>query len=139
MASRESPPDPQRIDAVGPTALGDAVAWARRYASDHDLGARDVARLCLIVEELVTNLIEHGSLGDLTIGIELARRPADLALVVEDNGRPFDPRNAEHQDAVPVRGGGAGLRLIAAWSEVVGYASENGRNRLELSLSLSDS
>lgn len=139
MASRESPTDPQRIDAAGPTALGDAVAWARRYASDHGLGARDVARLSVIVEELVTNLIEHGGLGDLKIGIELARRPAALALVVEDNGRPFDPRGAELQDAVPARGGGAGLRLIDAWSEVVGYASENGRNRLELSLPLSGS
>jgi serine/threonine-protein kinase RsbW len=139
MASRESPPDPQRIDAVGPTALGDAVAWARRYASDHGLVARDVARLCVIVEELVTNLIEHGGLGDLQIGMELARRPSALALVIEDSGPPFDPRSATLEDAVPARGGGAGLRLIDAWSEVVGYASENGRNRLELSLRLSDS
>lgn len=136
MPSRESPPDPQRIDAVGPTALGDAVAWARRYASDQDLKARDVARLCIVVEELVTNLLEHGGLAEPQIGIELSRRPAALALVIEDNGPGFDPRTVDPQDTVPARGGGAGLRLVNAWAEIVGYASDNGRNRIELSLPL---
>jgi len=37
---------------------------------------------------------------------------------------------------VPVRGGGAGLRLVSAWSEIVSYGSDDGRNRLEVNMPL---
>ena len=129
-------PDKQRIEIAGPTTVGDAVASARRYAIDQELGARDQARLCIIVEELVTNLIEHGG-AEHTIGIEYARLASSVALAIEDGGEPFDPRTAL-DDEVPARGGGAGLRLVKSWSEVVGYQSTAGRNRLELMVPLTD-
>ncbi|WP_294120605.1 ATP-binding protein [Sphingomonas sp.] len=139
MPSRESQTDRQRINVAGPTALGDAIAWTRRYAADQALAEHDQARLCIIVEELVTNLCEHGVCeGDREIGIELARDGSCLGLAIEDNGRPFDPRTAPHSADIPTRGGGAGLNLVRSWAEIVEYESGNGRNRLELRLRLSD-
>jgi anti-sigma regulatory factor (Ser/Thr protein kinase) len=138
MPSRESPTDRQRIDVAGPTALGDAIAWTRRYAADQGLAEHDQARLCIIVEELVTNLCEHGICErDREIAIELARRDMSVDLLIEDNGVPFDPRTVTGAAAIPARGGGAGLNLVRSWSDIVGYDSGGGRNRLQLSLPLS--
>ena len=137
MASRESPPEGRRIDFVGPTALGDAVSAARRFAIDQDLGSRDRAHLCIIVEELVANLIEHGG-GERRIGLQLARCPSAIVLAIDDDGAPFDPRNAPDDAAIPARGGGAGLRLVSAWSRIVDYRSAGGHNRLEVEMPLTE-
>lgn len=137
MPSRESGEFRKRIRVAGPTALGDAIAATRLYAIECDLKPRDQARLCIIVEELITNLCEHGVCDtEHEIAVELVRQPSGLGLVFEDNGAPFDPRTASDPDDLPHRGGGAGLRLVRAWSEIVGYESADGRNRLELQLSL---
>ena len=137
MPSRESQSDRQRIDVGGPTALGDAVAATRRYAIDQGLDDRDQARLCIVIEELVANLCEHGICEvEREISLEFQRNAAVLGLVIEDNGAPFDLRNQSAPATVPARGGGAGLNLVKSWSEVIGYESANGRNRLELKLPL---
>ena len=139
MPSRESQHDKERIDVAGPTALGDAVSATRRYASDRGLGARDSARICIIVEELITNLLEHGqSNDDPRIGIEIGRNATSLTLLIEDNGPVFDPRVAPKAADMPIRGGGAGLRLVSAWSDVVGYQTSQGQNRLELIMPLTE-
>lgn len=137
MPSRESQTDRQRIDVAGPTALGDAVAAARRYAIGQGLGDRDRARLCIVVEELIANLYEHGICEtEREISLELGRLPSSISVAIEDNGAPFDPRTAPDVDQQSVTGAGAGLRLVGAWSEIVSYESSNGRNRLELELAL---
>jgi anti-sigma regulatory factor (Ser/Thr protein kinase) len=140
MPSRESQSDRLRLDVAGPTALGDAVAAARRFGLDQGLGERDQARLSIIVEELVTNLCEHGLCDlDHRIGLELNCRDSLIEVALEDNGPPFDPRNVDDEREIPSRGGGAGLRLVNSWSSIAGYNSANGRNRLELELRLSGS
>ena len=140
MPSRDSQTVNRRIDIVGPTALGDAVAATRRYASDSRLGARDEARLCVIVEELVTNMIEHGGIDlERPFGIEYVRSDSSVTLVIEGQGTGFDPRRRPDDNLIPDRGGGAGLRLVAAWSEIVSYDSTDTGNRLELRIPLSDS
>lgn len=137
MAARESSHEGLRIEVSGPTALGDAVAAARRYASDQGLGSRDAARLCIIVEELIANMLEHGG-GDIDrrIGVELTRLDGGVSLAIEDDGPPFDPRSVSDAIETPDRGGGAGLRLVHAWSTIVDYQAEGGRNRLELEMPL---
>lgn len=137
MASRESEPDWQSVDVAGPALVGDAVAAARRYASGQGLAPRDVARLCIIVEEVLANMVEHaGYPADAPVRIGFGRKGPDLALTIEDCGKPFDPRTAIASPSIPDRGGGAGLRLIRAWSDVIDYHSDGRRNRLRLSMRL---
>lgn len=139
MPSRESH-DGQRIDVAGPTALGDAIASTHGFALDQGLGERDHARLCIVVEELITNLCEHGVCDtEHEIALELGRCDGGLALIVEDNGAPFDPRLAASKAVVPERGGGVGLHLVRAWAEILSYETRQGRNRLELLLPLTGS
>lgn len=140
MPSRESDHDRQRIDVAGPAVLGDAVAAAHRYATDQGLGPSDEARLCIIVEELIANMIEHGGVDvELPIGIEFCRTGSAVSLVIEDQGPAFDPRLAADESGIPARGGGAGLRLVRAWSDIIEYHSANGRNRIQMSVRLSGS
>lgn len=138
MPSRESQTVKFCIEVSGPTALGDAVASTRRFAVDQALGVRDQTRLCVIVEELIANLLEHGA-GETRFGLEVARNVSSITLTIDDGGSVFDPRTAPDDPGIPERGGGAGLRLVNAWSEVVGYDSAGGRNRLQLSMPLTDS
>lgn len=139
MPSRESQSVKSKADVAGSTALADAVSVTRRFAVDHGLGTRDRAHLCIIVEELVANLLEHGRNGaERQIGVELSRRPSMIVLAIEDDGAAFDPRNAPNSTGAAARGGGAGLRLVSAWSQIVDYRSADGRNRLELEMPLTE-
>ncbi|WP_235536285.1 MULTISPECIES: ATP-binding protein [unclassified Sphingomonas] len=109
---------------------------ARLFGVDARLGAGDAARLAIVVEELVANLVEHG--GAAAIGaIELSlawEAGGPISLVLVDGGIAFDPRGADAGAAIPERGGGAGLNLVRAWATIVEYRSDGDRNRTEVSI-----
>lgn len=138
MPSRDSEDDLETLAVAGAGLLGDAIAGARRFARAHLLGPRDEARLCIIVEEIVANLVEHGGHDPAEpVRIRLERLGNAISLAVEDRGAPFDPRHVADDREVPDRGGGAGLRLVRAWSTITGYETSGGGNRLSLSLPIS--
>lgn len=114
--------------------VGAALSHARAFCAAHATDADLAARLAIVVEELVMNLVEHGVRpAEDPIALTFARDAAGVRLVIEDGGVPFDPRCAPPVgDVPPERGGGAGIALVLAWSTIVGYVSDAGRNRLEL-------
>ena len=117
--------------------LGDAIAGARHFASANGLAPQDRARLCIVVEEIVANLVEHGGHDPAEpVRIRIERLGENISLTIEDRGTPFDPRKLSGDRQNPDRGGGAGLRLVRAWSTVTGYENSAGGNRLSLSLPL---
>ncbi len=114
--------------------LLDYVAWAAAA-----FGLDDAAsyRLSLAVDEIATNIVQHGYedyhlSGDLTIWAETTER--HLILYLEDSGRPFDPRQASQPADLdrPLeerRDGGLGI-FLALWGvDGFAYHSESGRNR----------
>ena len=120
----------------GPTAIHDAVQGARVFAEHNGIAEDSGARLAIVVEELVTNLYEHGGLSDVDpLEIELALGAGAIHLVIADQGEPFDPRTAR-QGNVPARGGGAGLSLVRSWASATNYESSSGTNRLRVILPL---
>ena len=111
--------------------MHDATVAARTFAAT--TGARDEvsSRLAIVVEELVTNLYDHGGLTpENEFEIELSAGKDGIRLILVDTGRPFDPAMVEQEAAIPARGGGAGLRLVRAWASRIEYQSVDGRNRL---------
>jgi serine/threonine-protein kinase RsbW len=113
-----------------------ALATARAFAAASALDPEVSARLAIVVEELVENLLTHGAgTADLTIGMELEAIGDSVVVVIEDTAPPFDPR-AVADPVVPRadRGGGVGLALVRAWSEIRSYERNGGVNRLELAL-----
>ena len=109
---------------------------AHQFAGVEALDAVMSRRLAIIVEEAVANLLDHGDpRRDMTLTLRLDRADGRVRVRLEDDGDAFDPRSATAGIMPnPDRGGGAGLALIKAWSEIVDYGTVGGTNRLTLLL-----
>lgn len=120
---------------AGALASTEAVAEARNFSESAGYPAGLTARLAIIVEELVANILEHGDAPpDAPIRLGLEATPDGLLLLLEDRGGPFDLAASDGADAVPERGGGAGVRLVKSWAQILSYSRVDGWNRLELLL-----
>lgn len=135
MGARESNPDHLSCRLQGPQAIEQAANAARAFASSQRLSADDLARLCIVVEELVANLYDHGGLTDEdVVELHFASDPAGVRVTIIDPGAPFDPWTAQRRVEHPERGGGVGIDIVRAWAQLIGYESTAGGNRLELRL-----
>jgi serine/threonine-protein kinase RsbW len=118
------------------TAPRSATSWLRSVMRGLSAARLDDAELCL--DELVTNVIryawDHPAGHEIAVRVE--RTPSELTITIEDDGRPFDPRQAAPpamphslDEAVP---GGRGLMLVKAIAPRVDYERRDGRNRVTL-------
>ena len=122
---------------IGPTVVHDAVSGARIFAERDGIAEADGQRLAILVEELVTNLYDHGGLSDAdAVGVELVKLGDTIRLAIADQGQAFDPGPATQPEAVPARGGGAGLAMVREWASDMDYRSADGVNRLTVRLPL---
>ena len=97
----------------------------------------ELARLCIVIEELVANLYDHGGLADDdVVELNFLVDPEGIRVVIIDGGNPFDPWTAPRRIEQTNRGGGAGIDLVTAWAHFLGYGSKDGLNRLEFILPL---
>ena len=136
MGSSDSKYPPVTICCNGTDAVHRLVEAAHRFSGGCQLTPSSAAKLAIIVEELVFNLVEHGQVGESgEIELLLGHDADGVTIVLRDTGVAFDLRTAESEEAIPERGGGAGIDLIRAWAEVLDYRSEAGRNRLDLRMS----
>lgn len=124
------------LDGNGPDSIHRVVALAQLFSVTNGLTPTQRAKLAVLVEEAVTNLYDHGVVGDGFHGrVDLLVDGEDVHIRISDSGDAFDPRTAEDV-AMPNadRGGGAGLAMIRAWADIVDYRSQAGMNLLELKL-----
>lgn len=117
---------------MGPAAIGAAVSATHRFAAAHRLSDDLTARLAVVVEELVTNLIDHGEACGARANLRLRWGEGGVAIHLTDRAKAFDPRDSVASDGVPARGGGAGLLLVMAWTTVRSCRRARGANRLHL-------
>ena len=117
-------------------SISAACDVARTFATDNALGDDLGARLCIIVEELVANLIDHTPLTPADrFSLQFAAEAGAVTMLLTDPGPPFDPRRApEPGDLPPERGGGAGLAMVMAWAHIESYTRIGSANRLTLRL-----
>ena len=110
-----------------------------RFGEAHDLGLKMNFVINLALEELITNTVIHGqfdNLGQPRIHIGLYVENQTVFLIVESDGRPFDPTQDTQPDTTseldsrPV--GGLGLHLVKSQADRVSYEYVNNRNRLQL-------
>ena len=114
----------------GSSAIRDAIAATRAFAADAGIPQPDAAKLAIVVEELVANLYDHGGLNDSdAVEIELSASPETIGLLLTAPGTPFHPGIARPDGDIPERGGGAGLKLVQAWSLGIDHEHVDGRNR----------
>lgn len=114
------------------------VRGAQDFGERCRLDKGQAARLAIMIEELVTNLVEHGGIDENgVIELVLTREDGVIAIALSDTGVAFDLRTVESDHDIPDRGGGAGIDLVRAWADIVDYQSKNGENRLILKMWLS--
>lgn len=119
--------------AADEAAIAAAIVATETFADAVGCAGEWRARLLILIEELVANLVDHGALpAGSAIGLALVLTEDAVRFELADSGHPFDPRGAAPDDAAlpPQEGGGAGLRLLAAWARIVDYAGADGINRL---------
>ena len=94
------------------------------------------AYLGLVLEELITNSVQHGGAnGPAAIVVALRLTNQAVELSYADNGMPFDPRVDAPPDpratlAATAKVGGLGWPLIFHYLELASYRREGGRNLL---------
>lgn len=127
------------LDAIRP--LGDAVT---NFCAMHGLPARVSDQLCLVLEELLTNLVRHGidgvpppdPPGHHKAVVHLTYGGNEIVAVFEDSGRAFDPLDLPEPDfdaGVEDRPiGGLGIYLVRTLMDSVTYSRADGCNRLTM-------
>jgi len=105
------------------------------------LSSKTATELNLILDELVSNIIEHGdSDTESEIDIQLTKKGTVMTLVITDNGPPFDPTITPSVDIdLPLekrKCGGLGIHLIRRFSNTCRYKRIKNKNVLTLKKTL---
>jgi len=117
-----------------PGLVGDAEVFLRQ----HGLNDRAIYIVNLVLEEVLTNILKYAyeDSGEHSIRVELALDEQDLRIVVEDDGREFDPlsvppprMNETISDCQP---GGLGIHLIRSLSDSTEYVRQDNLNKLAI-------
>lgn len=135
MSSGESNSNRMKCQLQGSKAVSQALGAARAFGEAQLLTEDTCARFCIVIEELVANLYEHGGLtNEDKVELSLGREPDGIRITIADPGKPFDPRSATPKPERPERGGGVGIDIVRSWTQFVDYAVTLEGNRLELVL-----
>ena len=120
--------------------LKDLYAKVGEFLDSHSTPYRSGYTVNLALEELVVNVIRYAfmDLDEHLIDIDLSIVDQQLILVIEDDGRPFDPQSgnmrsdeyAEDPDDLEV--GGLGLVLVLDMVDLLKYTRVNNKNRTEV-------
>jgi serine/threonine-protein kinase RsbW len=123
--------------AADERAVARVTGWVQRFCNRHSLSRAITDVVCLCLEEVVSNIVEHGYERQAgRFSIELHCDDRALSVVIEDQGKPFDPTQAAipHDDGILAsrREGGFGLRLVKGLVDDVVYQRAGTMNRLKL-------
>jgi serine/threonine-protein kinase RsbW len=120
--------------------VGDLIGLAPEvddFLPRHAVSPAAVARVRVVLEEVILNLINHGT-GWVTgvIDVRVEVEPGRVVVVIEDDCAPFDPRSAPEFDKTrPLEersAGGMGIQLVRSLAAEMDYQQLPGRNRLRV-------
>jgi anti-sigma regulatory factor (Ser/Thr protein kinase) len=108
----------------------------REFGEDLDLPVRTVFDLCFMVEEMLSSVLSGGfAEGErVRLRIQAAREKKSVRLIVEWDGKPFDPLAvAEIDPTAPLEDislDGWEVHLLRRFTDELGYARQGRVNRL---------
>lgn len=124
-------------------AMSQVIEFVAAFAAEHQLPHEEVARVSIVLEELLTNTVKYGypaadRRGLVEISLELVE--ARLTIQFVDDAREFDPfavmpEIGDDPDARPV--GGLGLHVVRALADERRYRRDAGRNIILLTRKVS--
>jgi serine/threonine-protein kinase RsbW len=112
--------------------------FTAEFAAAVGLSDKDLFALQIVVEELVTNVIDYGEVpaGEQAARVELEADGGVLTIVITDRGREYNPLLREDPDTTlpaekrPV--GGLGVHFCKKLTDTQNYARVAGRNVMTL-------
>jgi anti-sigma regulatory factor (Ser/Thr protein kinase) len=107
------------------------------------LSAKDLFALQIVVEELVTNVVDYGGVpaGQHAARVDLEARDGILTIVITDRGKEYNPLEREDPDVTlpaeerPI--GGLGVHFCKKLTDAQSYARVDRQNVLTLTKKLS--
>lgn len=110
--------------------------WAEQFGTRHGLPQSVLTDLRISLDEVISNIIAYAydAAGEREIVVRLHFAAGVLAAEVEDDGLPFDPRDApppKHASDIassPI--GGLGIHFLKTLNDEVSYERVGGLNRL---------
>lgn len=124
-----------QIEFTGdPLLLSGIRAAVERFALQSGFNEEQGRLVTLAVDEALTNIIRHaydGKAGQ-PITLHLRRRPAQMEIVLFDEGREADLRRMKIPAPQELRAGGRGIHFIRSIMDEVEYQRLPGQNRLRL-------
>jgi serine/threonine-protein kinase RsbW len=123
--------------AADERAVARVTGWVERFCNHHQLPRAVTDVICLSLEEVISNIVEHGYQRQPgRLSIELHYDHQAFSVVIEDGGKPFDPTQAvtPHTDGTLAsrREGGFGLPLVNGLMDDIVYQRAGAVNRLKL-------
>jgi anti-sigma regulatory factor (Ser/Thr protein kinase) len=118
--------------------LGRVAAWVHDWTRQHRVPAHTAERVDLCSTEAVTNIMMYACAGlsSHKISLRLDSQPDSLALEIQDDGSPFDPRRADPPkppaSLEDVPSSGWGIQIFRHFSDELRYRRADGRNHLTL-------
>lgn len=120
--------------------LGRLSTAVEEFCARHELSGFGAA-MVLALDELLTNVISYGydDAGKHEISVTLRAEDGRLTVLVEDDGRAFDPRQAPPPDLdAPIeerRIGGLGVHIVRTVVDSFDYERRGNINRVILAKS----
>ena len=127
-----------RVDAVIQN-VEPVCQFVETMATDAGMSEALVYRCYLSMEEIITNVIEHGYGHQGTgcsVDVVCRLYPGRLAITVMDDATPFNPLSREDPDpAAPLmerENGGWGIYFVKKFMDAVSYDYKENRNQLTI-------
>jgi len=113
------------------------------FAAKAGLSDKDLFALQIVVEELVTNVIDYGGVpaGEHAVRVELSAESGELLIHLVDRGKEYNPLSREDPDVTlpaeqrPI--GGLGVHFCKKLTDAQEYERRDGCNVLTLRKKLS--
>jgi len=117
--------------------------FTAEFAAAAGLSDKDLFALQIVVEELVTNVVDYGgvSAGEHAASVNLEAENGTLTIVITDRGAEYNPLLREDPDVTlpaeerPI--GGLGVHFCKKLTDAQSYARVDGENVLTLTKKLS--
>lgn len=111
------------------------------YIDEHKLADKAGHQLRLCLDELITNVISYGfdEGAEGKISVELAANDKDISVVMRDDGKPFNPFEANAAPDIDADIddrliGGLGVFFVTSTAREYSYERDNKQNITRLSL-----
>jgi sigma-B regulation protein RsbU (phosphoserine phosphatase) len=128
------------------TEVEKVAPFLEEFAREAGVLTTDEARIGLILDELVTNVLSYayGGPGEQPVRLRLRRQDSQVLIRLEDEGYPFNPleQTAPSDLEKPLEErqiGGLGIYIVRQMANRVEYARKGGINRLTVFVDLGTS